>query len=331
MTAPATSIDALAYQRDGYTVVRDVFDPKEVAEWRVRAGAAAEDARSRGCVLRPVQDKVLPVQDLLSLPELGSVVFDERILRIARTLLGQDEIVYFGDSGMQVGGYLGSFHKDNTCRTDGKHEDWRSPYTLVRLGVYLQDHSRHSGGLKLRRGSHLFADVSSGRVVNVDSRIGDVVAWSLRITHSGHAIRVRGARWLALPPVLELHVPKRLVVPEACQRIALFVTFGLSDAHLERYLAKYTDLAKNPDNYLHKAWLYADPSPAWEERARACGVVLRKPIREWGTLFDRRGAEAGPGYVETAAGPPDAYPPDPTETVVRAVAKMARTVFPKAS
>jgi hypothetical protein len=175
------------------------------------------------------------------------------------------------------------------------------------MGLYLQDHSRHSGGLKVRRTSHLRADITSGEIVDVSSQAGDLVVWSLRTTHSGFAVRVRGLPFVRLQPRFEGRLPAWARRPQACRRVAAFMTFGTNDAHLRNYVAKHSDLDSYADNYLYKQWLYSDGSEESVQRLAKAGVSLLRPIPDYGSKFGSRDTLAA-GYVETGPSRPDVYP-----------------------
>lgn len=319
-----TGLDPLGFQRDGFVHVRGVLGEDEVARLRTACDRERVRARDAGQLIEPVAGEDAPVGDLLGREApLGDLVFDERIVRIARTLLGRDDLVYFGDSHMMLGGHGRGFHKDNTNRDDPTHPDWQSPYTLLRMGIYLEDHSRHSGGLKLRRGSHLRVDVTSGEIVDVPTVPGDVVVWSLRTTHSGHAIRVKGAPWLHLQPRFEIRLPKRMRVGEERERIAIFITWGVDDEHLQRYLEKHTNLETYPDNYMYKSWLYCCKDARYDELARARNVKIVRPIAEYGKFYGSN--EKRPGaHLSRSKGGSDNYRPQGSEAVIRAIGKVAR-------
>jgi hypothetical protein len=245
------------------------------------------------------------------------------VVGIARQLIGRDPVVYFGDAGVMIGGNGRGFHKDNTCRDVVEHDDWKTPYTLIRMAIYLEDHERHSGGLKVRRGSHRHADVTTGEIVDIPSRAGDIVAWFLTTTHSGHAARVRGLPLVHLPPRFEVRMPAALHVPEETLRMAAFLTFGTDDHHLRNYIAKHTNLATYPDNYMFKSWLFSYGGEDAVRRLAAAGVTFVKPIAEYGSLF-------GPehtfpeGFVRTRPGRPDVYPAKGLEAAIRGVGSVLR-------
>src|SRR5947209_3238764 len=120
------SVDS--YRENGYALIRDVFSRDEIEELRKNVFASADH---KG--------------DLMSNPLLRKVVLDDRVLSIARKILGGTP-VYFTDSTCMLGDKSHGYHKDNADREDPNAPDWQSNYTIIRFGLYLQDHSRHSGG-----------------------------------------------------------------------------------------------------------------------------------------------------------------------------------------
>lgn len=184
--------------------------------------------------------------DILSNPCLGggNFILDHRIVSVARALLRGDPC-YYGDSSVSIDVRTMGFHKDNPDRHDPQAPDWRGDYSQLRMGLYLQDHARHSGGLAIRDCSHMTVDHGKGEPIAMSSEVGDLVVWSLRTTHSGNALRPRRfsrhfvpvklarqlegrAPWLARLTMMPLGVS---------ERIALFASFGRRDSHLDRYLA----------------------------------------------------------------------------------------------
>lgn len=319
-----SAADILRFQREGYLHIRNVLERNEVELLRTAIVRHTERAKSLGHVLRVATGETVPVGDLLGRSGVGWLLSDARIVEIARRLIGRDDIVYFGDSGIMVGGDGRGFHKDNTNRDTAAHPDWQSPYTLIRMGIYLKDHAYHSGGLKVRRSSHLHADVTSGRIVNVPSHPGDIIVWSLRTTHSGHTIRVRGLPFLRLQPRFEQRLPKWVRMPEDGTRIAAFLTFGTDDEHLRNYVAKHTDFDAYRDNYLYKSWLRSDGSDAAVKRLADAGVRLYKPVPEYGRDFSSQEV-VREGFIATGAARPDVYPAVGMEAWIQRLGRVVRS------
>ena len=216
------NVDVDAFWKNGYTIVRDVYTPEEIKKFR----AAATASQNRG------------VGDLLSNPLLRSALTDGNMVEIARRILGSDDIWYSGDSTYTINSGQRGFHKDNTDREDPNAPDWQNGrYTVLRFGIYLQDHSRHSGGLNLRGKSHNAVNTSSGENIYVRSRVGDVAVWSLRTTHSGNGALLRWPRGGTVQPYLVKDLPKWKTLPVGTKdRMAIFAALGLNDAHHDRYV-----------------------------------------------------------------------------------------------
>lgn len=222
------------FDEHGWVIFRNVFGHDEVLNFR-RDVERIHQTSYAG--------------DLLSSQDLGGsrFVLDRRILAIAKCILRATPC-YFGDSSapMDVGAM--GFHKDNPDREDPGAPDWGSPYTLIRIGVYLQDHAWHSGGLAVRDQSHLAVNRNKGRPLAIPTRVGDLVLWSLRTTHSGYAGRLKLLPHVFVPiPLVKVlgssgfarkHVLPMFFRPlELDKRLAIFVTFGINDEHQARYLA----------------------------------------------------------------------------------------------
>lgn len=238
---------------NGVAIVRGVFSPGEVS--RARECAAAHDG-----------------EDMLTVRELRAIMLDERVLSIARTVLGSDELVYFGDSNAMVGETAPGFHRDNADKADGAAPDWIGRYPLIRFGLYTRDHSSLPGGLDVRVGSHL--DVAErGSYVAADTREGDLVLWNLRTLHSGSTMRMLTGAPVDPSTVIGKVLrrwPMGLLREADCLRIAMFWTFGVPGPHLERYIAYL-----KTRTYAVDRWLAASYDADALREAASSGVSVR--------------------------------------------------------
>jgi hypothetical protein len=243
----------------------------------------AEDMASKNYLLDEKHPKmVLILGDLpgkKALQDLDYVIFDERIVACANQILGP-QLVYWGDSSFQTGEGVRGFHKDNVTRYDPNGADWQSDYTLVRIALYLQDHSKYSGGIKLRVKSHLYPSHHEGKAINVGSEVGDIVMWNLRTTHSGNNVRLRWMKNLCLHPRLEDKIPNYLRVPEEHERVAIFCTFGKPSDHLDRYMENMVQRG-DYDPYLKRAGFDREIVALAKKR----GIEIRRPMPEYGSLY----------------------------------------------
>lgn len=267
---PKFELDQLAQAREfldahGWVIIRQVFSPDEVKSLRVGVMRASEESLTG---------------DLLMHPTVGGDRFllHERFLVVVKAMLSGTP-VHFGDASVSIGFQsTPAFHKDNPDRQNGMAPDWQSPYTIVRFGVYLQDHRTHSGGLALRDYSNNTADINRGRPFAVPTEPGDVVLWSLRTTHSGFATRLRGLVNAFVPlTIMAVLLGKKRYSPstllfrplDAEPRIALFAAFGIKDAHLDRYLKHL----KTRD-YAVRRWQATRYSDEMHAEARNSGIEM---------------------------------------------------------
>lgn len=253
-------VDVDGFWRNGYTIVKGVYRPDEIRSFRQRA---KESAGWNG--------------DLLSNPKLRDVLTDGRMVAVARKILGTDEIVYAGDSSYTINSGSHNWHKDNTDREDPNGPDWtQGRYTMLRFGVYLQDHTRHSGGLNLRRGSHTTAELMAGKNVYVATAVGDLAVWSMAISHCGTATKLRFPWWIDPEPDMDGKYP-RWWIPAKSEgdRMALFVALGPNDAHH----ARYNDYLKTR-TYICDMWRRRPWDDETLAEASAAGLTVRNMPKE---------------------------------------------------
>jgi len=161
--------------------------------------------------------------------------------------------VYFRDSTYTILSKTGrishKIHKDCVDRLDNEGPDWKSPYSVLRCGIYLQDHKHHSQGIVFRNGSHHTTDIRHGKLVNVPSEPGDVVVWYLTTSHTGNARRMRFFKNFVICDVgpkkfrtrMWHRLPSVFIQKPAADRVALFLTYGKDDHHLKRYITYLTN------------------------------------------------------------------------------------------
>lgn len=253
MTA-VNGVDVDEFWKNGWTIVRGLYSPADVSRLREAAYWSRQNATG----------------DLLSNPRLREVLTDGKFVSIARRLLGADKIVYGGDSAFTINGTQRGFHKDNADRVDPAAPDWQGRYTILRFGIYLQDHYRHTGGLNLRHQSHNTPDLTVGKNVYVRTRVGDVAVWSLRTTHSGNGTLLRFPKSLAPLPSQADKYPKWSVATKDGDRIAVFAALGLDDAHMDRYV-EYLKTRK----YMCEIWGRSHYDQDALEGAERSGLAVR--------------------------------------------------------
>ena len=213
----------LFFDEHGWVQVRNVFDKTQIESFR-KVAKGLESVGHQG--------------DLLSYSETNSIVYDNHLVSIAKLLLDTNKPVYFGDSNVSIGNdFHRGFHKDNADKLNASASDWQSPYTLLRMGIYTQDHKKHSDCLAIRDGSHKTVETEVGKPLNIPAEPGDVVIWNLRTSHSGNSNRLRFAPNYFLRYRYYRIMPDFMFLPRDRERICFFLTYGKEkDQHLERYI-----------------------------------------------------------------------------------------------
>jgi hypothetical protein len=258
--AAGIKVDVDAFWRDGYQVLPGVYTPEEIKKFREGAYAS----RSHG-------------GDLLSNPHLRHALTDGRMAEVARQILGSDDVWYAGDSSFTINSGQHGYHKDNADRTDPNAPDWQSRYTILRFGIYLQDHYKHTGGLNLRHASHNTVSLKEGEHRYIRNHVGDLAVWSLRTSHSGNGTLLKFPRWHSpLPPVKPDEFPWYYRPAKADgDRMAIFAAIGLDDAHHHRYV----DYLKTR-TYICRIWSKSPYDDAAIAEAEANGLKVRNVPKE---------------------------------------------------
>jgi Phytanoyl-CoA dioxygenase (PhyH) len=228
------------FERDGYVIEKNVFSNEEIEQFRKLVYAQYEIDKAANLNFTPPnsRSKAKYVKgDLLSKKLLHPILLDDRVLKLARQVLNTDKLLYFGDSSYQIGTGQRGFHRDSIDRENLDGPDWKSRYTLIRLGIYLQNHKNYSGGLKIKPGTH---NKKEGPSKFADNETGDLLAWSLKLLHSGNAVKLKFFPHLSIDnSSIENRIPTFLKKEEEKERISLFMTYAAPSEHVQRYIDEY--------------------------------------------------------------------------------------------
>lgn len=281
------------FAKNGFLLVKNVLSENEIAGLRDGVYRFLEKSRKIGNISEGYGGRVKFISgDPIAEAGLGWLVFDPRIIAVAKCVLGQS-LVYFGDTAVHIGRGSRGFHRDYIYRQDPASLDWRKEGEVIRMAVYLQNHSRHSGGPKVKVASHLpenFVDLRTdgredndaaggpGRLYNIPVKTGDVALWTLRTTHSANNIRLKLLPDICLNPRLEVKIPDWLKLPEEKERIAIFITFAAPTVHTDRYIAYSVQRGD-----LQKHWRNSPYTPELVQKAKENNIEFQKPIPDYGS------------------------------------------------
>jgi len=244
------------FWKDGYLIVKNVYSQNEVETYRnFISKECKKNLGEESLNYKELEQKNL--KDILSYPELQSVILNKKLISTIRDILG-DEVVYWGYSSFRWNEKpYRSFHNDAKNDFDCP---FTTKYPLVRVGVYLQNHSDFSNGVKIWKGSchtlrygrkllkKIFIEKGSFKYlfpqqfyksVNVKTEAGDVVIWNLRTCHSGSAVRLKILPNVSFHPLIENFIANyfpKMMIQEEKERTVIFSTFGAESFSLENFI-----------------------------------------------------------------------------------------------
>jgi hypothetical protein len=226
----------------GYAVVPNVLRVDEVLELRDiiqlhLKGNKGGVASSFG--------KVEPL-GVLAIPGLRKLIADRRIMDRVRDLLSTPDPEFLLHCDAHYGD-RSTWHKDTGEGIVPNGYFGHPVYDyeeclVVKLAIYCEDHIDDDHGLHVKPGSHHSSDLETGSEVAVNTRVGDLVAFDVRITHMGDRENFRhramnGVR-LRLPPALRGPVGGFFSATDAAlsretERTSLFFSFAAKGVQSE--------------------------------------------------------------------------------------------------
>lgn len=186
-------------QHQGYVIVKGVFSHEEIAAAREATIAYAATQST----LANASGKFLP--EFLEIPELAPVAALNRSPKLKAALddcfQGQP-YRFCGHSDIGINRVVSGWHKDilNGAYTSYmKASPWSTGpagelYQILKVGIYLEDHTDDPNALQVVPGSHLRADMATSGAVRLRPALGDCIVFDQRITHRGMERQVEGTR-----------------------------------------------------------------------------------------------------------------------------------------
>lgn len=239
------------FNKFGYVILPNVFKPNEINDLRNEIKLQEENLKKN------ISRTKSSLKDVLSYPSLSKAILKNEIVDLLRILLDEKPI-YWGESSFRW-----NENPSRAFHNDAKNDNecpFKTKYNLLRFGIYLQDHDKSSGGLKiwpksnsiLQPGRQLLKKIFKKnyslknlfpqqylKSVNLKTKAGDVVIWNLRTAHSGSAVRLKFLNNISFGPKIENIIFKYLhfmVKDLRKERCVIFATFGAKGYQLENYM-----------------------------------------------------------------------------------------------
>jgi hypothetical protein len=182
----------------GYFIVKNIFSKGEIDEFRneiVEYTNNNNTIQNAGGLTIPdfmrhkQLSKIAKIKDNKKILKILDEIFDNNYRFCSHNDIGINRIV--------------GWHKDKLNGEYTRYETidiWNEykgeKHEIVKVLIYLQDHSKNNDGLKIVPKSHIVKDINTENWVQLNPEIGDVIIFDQRITHRGMKKQVKEPRIL---------------------------------------------------------------------------------------------------------------------------------------
>ncbi|MBT6537686.1 MAG: hypothetical protein HOK98_16040 [Rhodospirillaceae bacterium] len=245
---PINAAEKAAFDRDGYHLIRPLLSADEAAEWRDQINAvfnlpAEPDAAGE------IAGATHTLADGVTTKEaFWPVIFNERLIATVRALIG-DDIRYTQHSDLHINLPGGRWHRDSACRDYGVGPDWdeqEEPYRVVRVAIYLSDHTESNSSLVVLPGSHHRESRLARTEYVVWNKIRSFLRRHGRNNLLSHHFLTTPRRVIRTQPGDCVVFDQRLmhaggVIRGSAPKYAIYLSFGIDNRHSRNHRAFFLD------------------------------------------------------------------------------------------
>ncbi|UXE61026.1 MAG: hypothetical protein KA717_37395 [Woronichinia naegeliana WA131] len=174
--------------------------------------------------------------------ELDWIFSHPKIIDALKNLLHNEKLMFTSHCDIHSGIVTG-WHKDDGTSSDKTNLGYFDCLTydvedcqVYKVAIYLQDHVNNLAGLNVKPGSHKIASTEAGEEISLKTRVGDVIIFDVRLTHSGQS-DILPIPWLRKPLTLirklfgsNLDQPIKSAYEHfSGTKMSIFFTFGYSN------------------------------------------------------------------------------------------------------
>ena len=189
----------MSFDRDGYILLKNIFTNEQIQQYKK---CVLDYCKTHSTIKNAGGITIPDFMRHKDLEMVGDMKENAKIQKTLQELLGNN-YRFCGHNDIGVNRVVG-WHKDKLngiyakCE---KHNIW-SPgpngdkFNIVKVLVYLQDHSNNNDGLKLVPCSHKTSSMDTKGWIQMRPTVGDVLIFDQRITHRGMDRQVKEPRIL---------------------------------------------------------------------------------------------------------------------------------------
>lgn len=186
-------------EKEGYVVLKNVFSEEEISH----CVHDIHQFKKEHTLMQNAGGHTIP--NFIRFPELEYVANlrnSERLQNALCDIFDGDDYRFCEHNDIGINRIVG-WHKDKLNGNYAKYENvpiWSThdgeKHEIVKVLIYLEDHSHDNDGLKVVPRSHIKPIVNPSGFVQLKPSLGDVVIFDQRITHRGMTKQVKGSRIL---------------------------------------------------------------------------------------------------------------------------------------
>lgn len=173
---------------DGFYLLKNVFTTDEINIFRGEVNNYIKNNK----VIKNAGGITIP--DFIKYKEFNitkNIINNTKINDALKDIFNGDDYRFCSHNDIGINRIVG-WHKD---KLNGKHASYETvniwsnhngeKHEIVKVLIYLQDHSDNNDGLKIVPKSHLNPQIDSSNYIQLHPSVGDVLIFDQRITHRG--------------------------------------------------------------------------------------------------------------------------------------------------
>lgn len=187
------------YQKNGYIILKNIFNKNTIKKCQEEIIKYTQLNKTiKNC-------EGITIPDFMSRKGFENTILLKENVKIHEALkiiFNGNNYRFCGHNDIGINRVVG-WHKDKLNNIYSKFETiniWNThegqKHEIVKVLIYLEDHSNDNSGLKVIPGSHLNSNIKIENVKQLKPELGDVIIFDQRITHRGMDKQMDGTRIL---------------------------------------------------------------------------------------------------------------------------------------
>lgn len=189
------------YSKNGYIILKNVFTESEIGQFREEVFQYMETNNNK--LIKNSKGITIPnFIDSNDFKKLSEIRYNNDLHKALSGIFKGNDYRFCHHNDIGINRIVG-WHKDKLNGEYSKFETvdiWSShkdeKHEIVKVLIYLQDHSNDNFGLKLIPGSHMEKDIKIKNIKQLKPAFGDIIIFDQRITHRGMESQPKDTRIL---------------------------------------------------------------------------------------------------------------------------------------